>query len=117
MKIKNLIAKVDRLKPNTVDDEDKFDWINQLEADVFEKVYARAADTTFTYEPKVWVAGMEAELLIPDSYSDIYLFYIFAQIDYLMGEITNYNNDMSMFNERFDDFAAFYRRNHMPKEG
>lgn len=110
-----LLSTVNRLKPNTVDDEDKFGWINDVEAQVYEKVYSRAADTTFTYSAKAWDTDQAAALLIPYPYSEMYMYYLFAKIDLMNGEIGSYNNNMTLFKDGLDEFAAYYRRNHLPK--
>lgn len=112
-----VIERVNTSKPdNAVDDELKFEWINRLEKIIYDKVFSKAEDTNFPYTEKVWKTDLEADLLIPEPYTEMYLYYIFAKMDFNNGEIGGYNNNMSIYNDLYDDFAAWYRRNHMPKQ-
>lgn len=113
MKLKDLLNKIDRLKPDAVDQQDKIDWINTLEGKVHEEILSRATDYSGEFVP--YTEADDSELSIPAPYDDIYFYYICAQIDYLNNEIVSYNNNISLFNSKWDDFAAFYRRNHVPK--
>lgn len=117
MKIINLLSKIDRLKPNTVEGEDKFEWINELEGIIYKNIFARAADTTFNFAKYDFDADQETELLVPFPFDDIYFHYLSAKIDYTEGEINSYNNNMSLYNTMYEEFAADYRRNHIPKRG
>ena len=116
MKIKDMLDKVNRLKENTIDDADKFEWINELEGIVFNKVFAMAEDTDFTFTPNEYDVDIENELLIPVPYTDTYFHFLCAKIDEVNGEFTSYNNSMTLYNNMYEAFAIQYRRNHVPKQ-
>lgn len=117
MKIYKLLENVERLKPNTVDVEDKFDWINEVEGILYKNVFERAEDTTFELPTYDYEADQDIELLIQAPFDTVYFHYLSAKIDFTEGEINSYNNNMSLYNTVYDEFAADYRRKHMPKRG
>lgn len=59
-------------------------------------------------------ADVSEELLIPSPDEEIYIHWLYAQIDYRLGEIERYNIDAQMFNTRWDAAAKRYNRQHMP---
>jgi len=46
----------------------------------------------------------------PDPYAEMYQWYIFAQMDLFDRNYDDYNNSITMFNSKFDEYAKFYRR-------
>lgn len=55
----------------------------------------------------------QTELLIPAPYDEVYIHYLAAQIDRINQEMEKYNNDITLFNSTYLEFAAYYNRNHM----
>jgi hypothetical protein len=116
MKFSEAIGTVNRRKHNTVDDEDKFDWLNSLEGIIYENIFSRAEDTTFAYISRSYEIDQEKELSIPEPYTELYIHYLAARIDEDNGEFNSYNNNMVLYNNLYEEFAKYYRRNHMPKQ-
>ena len=116
MKLKETIDMAGRMKPNTVDYIDAVGWINTLDGIIHEEILSRAEDYTGEFTPYT-EADDEAELLVPFPYDSIYIDYLSAKIDFANGEIASYNNNMTLYNKAYDNFANYYRRNHMPKSG
>ena len=56
----------------------------------------------------------DTELLIPDSYGEIYVRRIEAECDYKSGEIERYNNSAALFNELWDAFVSYWKLTHRP---
>ena len=54
-------------------------------------------------------------LLVPEPYCELYIAYLCAEIDRTIGEINRYNNEMSIFENLYRNYAAFYNRTHTPK--
>lgn len=50
------------------------------------------------------------DVFAPDPYAEMYQWYIFAQMDLFDRNYDDYNNSITMFNTRFDEYAKFYRR-------
>ena len=51
-------------------------------------------------------------LLLPDEYSEIYVYKLESQADYVSGEIERYNCSASLFNSRLDEFVKHYAGTH-----
>jgi hypothetical protein len=57
----------------------------------------------------------DVELLVPDPYSELYVYYIFSMIDFHNGETDRYSNSMIMYNNAYSNWFNHYNRTHMPK--
>ncbi|MBP5598320.1 MAG: hypothetical protein J6Y02_23330 [Pseudobutyrivibrio sp.] len=119
MTIAEVLALVDEIQPNTYDDNVKITWLNEFDGRVFNDLIlhyehelvddgeGNLIEPTFTAHVSV-----NEELLIPDTYADIYRHWLFAQIAYANGETERYGNAMLMFNNTFDEYCRYYARNH-----
>lgn len=109
MTVQEIIIKCDELKPNSYDDTIKRDWLSDCDARIYENVMKNReyAPSFNQYE------DTNEELLADENYSMMYVFYLFAQMDLMDGEIARYNNDSAMFNQMYQEFANWYNRNHM----
>ena len=116
MKILEAITKIDALKPNTYTQTDKIKWLSNLDGIIKTQIidtHEGAEDIVFNgYDDDI---NLNTELLVPDTYSDVYIRYLEAQIDYANGEYGKYNNSMAMYNTAYSAFERFYNRTHMPK--
>lgn len=100
-----VIEQVDRLKPNVYSEEDKYAWINRLEGLV--SIQVMGVEVPEYSLPD----DADTPLLVEHPFDDIYVLYVSAMIDYHNREYNNYNNAVLMFQERFDQFKAWYIRN------
>ena len=118
MTIAELIAMVDEIRPNQISKQTKTMWLDEIENRVFDEVICRARDCCpfFAFKPYVYDLDDTTQLAAPDVYSDVYRTYLFSKIDVVLGEIDRYNNDAALFSAAWNDYAAWYRRNHYPKE-
>lgn len=104
------IERVDRVKPNAYEEEDKFRWINDLDGMIQRLVMQIAEPTIYSYPD-----DMDTELLVKGPWEDLYTLYLESMIDYHNREFQNYNNSASMFAARFDEFKKLYIRETLPK--
>ena len=103
--VNRVTAYIDRVKPNVYTDEDKFNWISTLEGLVAREVMGEEGPE---YEfPK----DVDTELMVPSPFDDIYQLYVGAMIDFHNREYDQYNNTAAMFEERLEQFKAWYIRN------
>lgn len=105
-----VIEKVDRLKPNAYTEEDKLEWINELDGMVQRLVFQEDNVTQYIYPN-----DMEKELLIPAPFDDAYTLFLEAKIDYYNREYSNYNNSAMMFESQFSEYKKDYIRNHQAR--
>lgn len=113
-----LIAMVDEVRPNQISKQSKVMWLNEIEHRVFDEVVCRGIDACpdFQYRVFEYDTDDDRELTVPDMYGDVYRAYLYSKIDLTLGEIDRYNNDAALFQAAWQDYASWYRRNHMPRE-
>lgn len=114
MTINEICAEIDEQKPNHYSDAIKIRWISVLEGRIFNEIIL-----THELAEKVEFNGytqsdIDTELIVPDTYADVYKYYVFAMIDSANGENNHYANDMQLFNEAWQSYAAYYNKNNMP---
>ena len=117
MTIARAIEMCDRMRPNKYEDEDKIAWLSALDA----KVKAELMDRHEGFEGVAFDGYGEgtpadAPLLIQGPYEDIYLKWLFCQIDFHNAEIARYNNSVAMYNFGWQDLANWMNRTYKPKQ-
>lgn len=53
-------------------------------------------------------------LLAPEPYSQLYVYYLCAQIDMQNQEFDLYQNNAALYNKAYSDYASYYNRKIMP---
>lgn len=116
MTLAELIAYVDQIRPNAFDKDQETGWINEIEHKIYEQVLNKAVGNTTT-DPTPYSYDLNAEtaLLVEETHRDVYVTYLLAQMDYANMEIDRYNADAAMHQAAWQDYAAEYRRNHVPR--
>jgi hypothetical protein len=115
MTIIEAISKIDSLKPNNYSQEDKIEWLSNLDGIIKTEII-----DTHEGSDKVTFNGYEADtaldtvLLAPAPYDDVYIKWLEAQIDYANGDTKRYENSMIMYNTNYSAFERYYNRTHMP---
>ena len=116
MTIIEAINRLDKKKPNGYGQEDKIEWLSELDGMVKQTVtdtHEGGEDISFTgYDA---ATPLDTVLLIPSPYDSAYLDWLSAKIDFADGEYARYNNSMTRFNDTFLAFSRFYNRKYMPK--
>lgn len=108
--INEVIEQVKRTKPNAIDDKDQARWLLTLDGRVYEEV-------TKADEPdKLPAEDVDKPLLAGSPYDSMYELYLTAMICFALGEYSDYNNIAEQFERTFQDFRAWWRRNHVPKQ-
>lgn len=116
MNLAKMISMCDELKPNQYDTEQKTQWISEIEAQVVDEILNMAEENEIEFEKYDYDTDAEKELLVPDAYSDVYLHYLMAKIDFANAEYGRYNNSIAMFHFSFERFGKHYIKNHVPKQ-
>jgi hypothetical protein len=116
MTILQAIERIDGLLHNTYTQEQKIQWLSQVDTSVKHEVI-----DTHENPPKVIYEGydqntsLDTILLIPEPYDDLYVRWLESQIHYYNGEYDKYNQAISMYNAAMSDFVNYYNRTQMPK--
>jgi len=115
MTIQDVLARVAELKPSQYTEEQLVRWISVLELIAYEEVvqwHAVDAERPSAYDPE---EDMDTELRIPDPYSEVYIHWLIAQIDYHNGDMARYQNSMIAYNSAYSTYADWYNRQHASK--
>lgn len=113
MKIQDVLARVDELKPNKFSEEQKVRWLSNLELIAYEQVVRWHKDCEHLKpEPYDPAADIDAELMIEDPWSEVYVHWLSAQIDYYNGDLGRYQNSAVSYNSTFTAWANWFNRNH-----
>lgn len=116
MTIQDAISRADELKPNSFSSDMKVGWLSVVDT--------RVNDLRSRYEDGEAIedfAGygsetdMSTPLLVEDAYAELYLHWIFAQIDYFNEEYEKFNASNSMFQAVWSDYERYFNRKHMPR--
>ena len=115
-KIKDVIERVDSLKPNAFSEEQKVAWLAQLEGKLAAEVFLinAAGIRNFRYQ---YPDDMDTELLVSFPYDDLYDHWLEAQIDYANGEYDRYQNSTAMYNASYESFATWFLSTYDPAQG
>lgn len=116
MTIYEAIDTLDEKKPNMMSNRLKIAALSRLDGLVWNEIIRRHEGyedfETFTGYTESTDPG--TELLAPWPYDEMYVYWLMAEVDQQTLETDKYNNDMILFNQKYDMFHDYWRRNHMP---
>ena len=111
MTINEAIMAADDMRPNVYDEETKVKWLEELDGRIVQEVEQGNILPEYSYS-----GDGDTELRVSKPHEDIYPMYLVAMIDYNNGDTDLAVNSMNLFNQRYDVFAKWYNRSHMPKD-
>lgn len=103
--LRRAIAAADELRPNTVDEVLKSEWLQRLEGEL--------AETLQVEEPE-WVWPEDQELIMPSPADMLYVYWLCALIDWAQLDLDLYQIDRAMYEEAHAFALAWWRRHHRP---
>jgi hypothetical protein len=105
-----VIEHVDKVKINAYDPEDKFHWLSELDGMI--RCVVMQEEGAFAYS---YPDDGDRDLLVPYPFDNIYPLYLIAMISLHNREYNNYNNEIQVFNTRFEEYKKAYIRENIPK--
>ena len=116
MKVREILEVIAQTRPNAYTDAEKIRWLNTVEGRVYTDIMSKADDgLNWTFIP--FEEGQEErELVVPVPFTDIYTYYLMAMIDFHNGDSGRYNDTVVLYNDAWENFAAYYRENNKPKQ-
>lgn len=99
MIVAELINTINDSVLNDYSDTLKLEWINVVN----NRAYLAKNNLNRTYTP----ITTSSELEIEEPYTRIYEFYVYAQINHLNNEISNYNNNIALYNAWWDEYIHY----------
>ena len=112
MTVREVLDRVDELRPNAYSEKMKVAWLNECEGMVQTEVLLMAPEEMITYEPE----DDEKELLVQLPHDKLYMPYVCAMIDFANGEYSKYQNTMQMFNAHFGEFMRWFATRYRPAD-
>lgn len=113
MTLKEIIDRVDDIKPNAFDEATKTMWLNEVEGYVQTEILLLNVHDIIQYK---WPEAENWELLVPPPHDKIYWTYLTAMIDFANGEYKKYQNTMQMYNEFIGEFTRWFARTYRPAD-
>lgn len=122
MTVGEAIARIRALKPNPYPDEQLVGLLYGLDLSLCHELLGwheappqpPAQGSGGLPIPPYDIQQPDRPLLVPDPYSELYGHYLAAQIDYLNGETTRYNNAMVRYNTALSTYADHVNRTCAP---
>lgn len=112
MTVSECLAQIDAMRPNTLTQEQKLDFISRINIQA-------VCDTNneYVYQEAYTLPDDEnAHLFITFPYDDIYVLYAAAQMDLINADMSLYTNDAAAFNERYQEYLDDKLRNLHPPD-
>lgn len=115
--INEVLERVNRARPDALDDKTKAGWLIELDGKLYREVIARHqlnAGEEAAEPPRLYPEDGDRQLLAPPPYDNLYDLYVMAQADFYNREAENYNNSALAFNTALDEYKKDYHRTHNP---
>lgn len=114
--ISEIIAILDDTVTNDYSTEDKVRWLSDLDARIKTNIINRHIGGENIAFDGYTADNLEAELLVPPEYDEVYLLWLESKINFSNKEYSRYNNSITTFNSVYNDFSNYYTRTHTPKQ-
>ena len=118
MTLAEVLERIDRERPGESTEEEKLRWLSQVDGQWYREMvltHEGAEETTFA--PYTTDGDKSVALLIAPPYDEVYIHFLYMQIDQRLGEIDRYNNDAALYNQGMLEARQAYNREHMPLQG
>ncbi len=104
----------DELRPNDIGEEMKRQWLTDIENECVEYLNRHEGNSV---QPWVCTEAEDGtELILSEPYEMAYVYKLMAEIDRAVGEYDRYNNDAQICNGYMEEWKAWFRRGHKPKQ-
>lgn len=108
MKINEAIARVDCLRPNTVDEKTKREWLTCVDQYVYREIISVREGSEGKILTPYGEGDGERELLVPPPYDELYIFYLEGMIYYTTREMDKMSDSMALYNRVMSDYKNKY---------
>ncbi len=111
MDVKSLIARADEQFPNVCPFSQKAFFLAQLDLNIYTELLS--AYDCFSAPRDEELQSPDRELLAPDGFSRMYLYYLFMQLELISGNVTGYQNQAALFNRAYLSYMNYVNRTHL----
>lgn len=116
MTIIQAISTTDEMKPNAMSATLKYKYLTEIEQLVHDEVLMRHVHPPEQETKPVYTEDTDddTELLVPDPYSMLYVYWLMSKIDIQTQEDGRYNVDRAHFENAWETMSDWWTRNHRP---
>ena len=117
MTVMEAIEEVDVLKPNLFPTGNKIAWLSRLDLRVYHEIMLTHKWNEGETDPEFegyTKDDTETELLVPEPWAEMYVYYLGAMIDFNNLEYDGFNATNAMFDEVWTRYSNMYNTSHMP---
>ena len=118
MTIQEALDIADEMKPNMMSPRLKFKYLTEIEQLIHDEIVMKHEHGP-ELEPKpVYTeeSDGETELIVPDPYSMVYVYWLMSKIDIQNQEDGRYNIDRNHFENAYDTMSDWWTREHLPEQ-
>lgn len=113
MTINEAIAVFDAEVPNQYSRTEKIKWLDACDRDIYENIILpRQGAEMINFNGYCDDSVGDTQLLVLEPYTDIYRFWLEAQVDFSNREHSAFNNAMTMYAQYYSNFTNAYFRKH-----
>lgn len=112
---KEIIARVDEMKPNVFSRKTKLSWLTSLNGKLALDVFLM--DIAEIRALPQGDAALDREPLVGFPHEEIYEEYLIAKIDAANGEAREYQNRMQLYDSYYGNFVAWFKSTYDPVQG
>ena len=110
MTISTCIEQVNRLRPVAYDENTIASWLLELDG----KLFIETQHSELPEPPRKFPEDGDMPLTAGEPYSNLYVLYVIAMIDFNNREIGAYNNAIELFNAALAEYKTHYIQTHLP---
>lgn len=111
------IKQADALCENRYDNETKIRWISNLDFEVADKIINKSKNgKDFQFNGYDENTPGETELLVPEPFAEVYIFWIHSQIARFDNDEARYQSSAAAYYNAFQSYAEYFNRENEPVE-
>lgn len=116
MNIQKALDLADQMKPNMMDQAMKIHFLEEIDQLIHDEIILKHEHTEDQEKKPEYDSDTDPgeALLVPDPYSELYVYWLMSKIDLQNLEMDKYNNDRALFENAYDTMSDWWTRNHMP---
>ena len=116
MTLQEALDIVDEMKPNMMRRDLKIKYITEIEQLIHDEILMVHEHTPEEEEMPVYTEETDpgTELVVPDPYSMVYVYWLMTKIDIQNQEDARYNIDRAHFENQYNAMSDWWTRNKMP---
>ena len=116
MTIQEALDQLDEMKPNMMSRRLKLKYLTEIEQLIWAEIIMKHEHPAEIEVQPVYSEETDpgSVLMIPDPYSEVYVYWLMTKVDIQNQEDSRYAVDRAHFENSYDTMSDWYTREHMP---